>query len=82
LLLHCISNCNPAVVHVNVEALVVSFTLQLGPLLSLLQLRCERTLKEKIYFLLKTSYKLLVLFLDSDHTALIIFMYLYWLALK
>lgn len=48
LLLHCISNCNAAVVHVNAEALLVSFTLQLGPLLSLLQLRCERTLKEKI----------------------------------
>lgn len=30
LLLHCISNCNAAVVHVNVETLLVSFTLQLG----------------------------------------------------
>ncbi len=30
LLLHCISNCNAVVVHVNVENFLVSFKLQLG----------------------------------------------------
>lgn len=30
LLLHCISNCNAVVVHVNVETFLVSFKLQLG----------------------------------------------------